>query len=220
MRKHRTYPNNDSAYVLWNPGDALVPPGFRASIDIYLDLASGAVNDTRVDWDVALQTNAGSFVRDFVFNGGYYDEMSSTGSGPRFVFSAGNNAGRGNAYPEDPNHDPFAITASGWYTFQHHFQDDNGILRVDMSILDANGVIEKTWTISSGDPVGPNCCSPDYGWFATQEFGFLAFDNVSLTQDVPASQVPEPATMNVDWARFGRAGAPEKPVLVSKAYVS
>jgi hypothetical protein len=189
--------NNESAYVLWDVGDAMVPPGFTTSVDIYLDLSSGAFNDTRFDWDVALQTSAGGFVRDFVFNGGYYDQMSATGSGPRFVFSAGNNAGRGNAYPEDPNHDPFAITASGWYTFQHHFQDDNGVLRVDMTILDASGAIEKSWTISSGDPVGPNCCSPNYGWFATQEFEFLAFDNADLTQDAPATQVPEPATMSL-----------------------
>src|SRR3954465_5573172 len=132
--------NYDSPYVMWNPGDALVPAGFTASVDIYLDLAGGAFTDPRVDWDVALQTNGGSFVRDFVFNGGYYDQASSTGSSPRFVFSAGNNAGRLNSYPEDPNNDPFAITASGWYPFQHHFQDDNGTLRVDMSILDANGV--------------------------------------------------------------------------------
>jgi hypothetical protein len=186
-----------SAYTFWNVGDASVPTGFVSSVDIYLDLNSGAANDTRFDWDVALQDNTGNFVRDFVFNGGYYDQTSMTGSGPRFVFSAGNNAGRPNSYPEDPSHDPFAITTSGWYTFQHHFQDDNGVLRVDMTILDANGNVEKTWTINSGDPVGPDCCSAYYDWFAGQEFEVLAFDNVSLTQDAPVTPVPEPATMTL-----------------------
>ncbi len=186
-----------SAYTFWNMGDGTVPGGFVSSVDIYLDLGSGATNDTRFDWDVALQDNNGNFVRDFVFNGGYYDQTSMSGSGPRFVFSAGNNAGRPNSYPEDPNHDPFAITSSGWYTFQHHFQDDNGVLRVDMTILDANGNIEKAWTINSGDPVGPDCCSAYYDWFANQEFEVLAFDNVSLTPDSPVTTVPEPATMTL-----------------------
>jgi len=190
------YPDG-SGYVLWNVGDALVPPGFTSSVDIYLDLNSGASNDTRFDWDVALQTNGGSFVRDFVFNGGYYDETDATGNTPRFVISAGNNAGRPNAYPADPNHNPFAITSSGWYTFQHHFQDDGGTLRVDMMILDSGGNILNTWTINSGDPVGPDCCSPAYDWFPTQEFDFLALDNVSLTQDASAAPVPEPATMTL-----------------------
>lgn len=191
-----TYPDG-SGYTYWNVGDATVPSGFVSSVDIYLDLNSGASNDTRFDWDVALSDNNGGFVRDFVFNGGYYDQNDATGDGPRFIFSAGNNVGRDNSYPEDPNHDPFAITASGWYTFQHHFQDDNGVLRVDLSILDGNGVILKDWTISSGDPVGPDCCSAYYDWFANQEFETLAFDNVSLTQDTPVTQVPEPATMSL-----------------------
>ncbi len=196
---------DDGAYVFWNVGDGAVPPGFVSSVDIYLDLSSGASNDTRFDWDVALQDNSGNFVRDFVFNGGYYDQTSMTGAGSRFVVSAGNNAGRANSYPEDPNHDPFAITSTGWYTFQHHFQDDNGVLRVDMTILDANGNVEKTWTLNSGDPLGPACCSAYYDWFATQEFDVLAFDNVSLTQDVPVTPVPEPATMTL--ALLGVAGA-------------
>ena len=186
-----------SGYIYWNAGDATVPAGFVSSVDIYLNLNSGASNDTRFDWDVALSDNPGNFLRDFVFNGGYYDQNDPTGNEPRFVFSAGNNAGRANSYPSDPNHDPFAITSSGWYTFQHHFQDDNGVLRVDMTIQDANGVILKDWTISSGDPVGPGCCSAYYDWFANQEFDFLAFDNVGLTQDAPVTPVPEPSTMSL-----------------------
>jgi len=184
-----------SAYTFWNLGDGTVPLGFVSSVDIYLDLSSGASNDTRIDWDVALQDVNGALVRDFVFNGGYYDQMSLTGSGPRFVFSTGNSFGRPYSYPEDPNHDPFAITSSGWYTFQHHFVDDNGALKVDMVILDANGNVLKTWTVNSGDPVGPTCCSAYYDWFANQEFETLAFDNVALTQDAPVTPVPEPATV-------------------------
>ncbi len=197
-----------SAYTFFDNTLANVPPGFTTSVDIFLDLNTGASNDTRLDWDVALQKSGGAFLRDFIFNGGFYDDSDSTGTGARFVFTAGNNAGRANAFPKNPGNDPFAITTSGWYTFQHHFQDDNGELRVDMSILDANGNVLNTWTLNSGDSVGADCCSDYYGWFSTQEFDFLAFDNVGITQDSIPTQVPEPASMSLlaiglagGWAR-------------------
>jgi hypothetical protein len=48
----------------------------------------------------------------------------------------------------------------------------------------------------------------DY-WFASQEFDFLAFDSVSLTQDARATLVPEPATLSLIgsvWLAWSAAG--------------
>ena len=109
------------------------------------------------------------------------------------MFSASNTAGRGDAYPKNPGRDPFAISTSGWYYLQHDFYDAGaGVVAVDLSILNATGSTIKTWTLSdltdiANDTAGGN----RYGWFASNEFPFLAIDNSSLTV------VPEPATMVV-----------------------
>jgi hypothetical protein len=158
--------------------------GYTTEVDIYLDPASGAVNDTRFDWTSAISTPAGTHRRDFVFNGGYYDDATGPGAGePRFVFSASTNSGRGSSFPKNPARDPIAITEAGWYTFQHHFYDDGtGVLAVDLTILDAGGAVVHTWTLSDpSDVIGVTVGGNRYGWFATNEFSFLAFDNSRLS---------------------------------------
>ncbi len=101
------------------------------------------------------------------------------------MFSASNNTGRANSFPKNPGRDPIAISAAGWYTFQHHFYNNgSGVLAVDLSILDAGGAVLKTWTLSdSSDVIGVTVGGNRYGWFATNEFSFLAIDNSRL--DVP-----------------------------------
>ena len=161
---------------------------FVTSVAVYLDVDGGASNDTRFDFTSALNGTDGNHRRDFAFNGGFYNDESL---GNRFVFSASNTAGRGDAYPKNPGRDPFAISTSGWYYLQHDFYDAGaGVVAVDLSILNATGSTIKTWTLSdltdiANDTAGGN----RYGWFASNEFPFLAIDNSSLTV------VPEPATM-------------------------
>jgi len=172
--------------------------GYITSADIYLNVGGAFSNDTRFDWDSAASQLDGNFRRDFVFNAGFYNNTDATGSGARFVVSASNNAGRSGAFPENPGRDPFAITQTGWYTFQHFFHNVAGVLVVDLSIINSSGVTVHTWQLSDPSDTAAICCGNRYGWFPLQEFSFLAFDN-SLRTGADAA-VPEPAT-------FGLLGA-------------
>jgi hypothetical protein len=157
--------------------------GYETRIDIYLDVSGTNpdqtyVEDTRFDFSSSILQPDGSFLRDFVFNGGYYDDTNNDpGSGPRFVFSASTHAGRG-AFPKNPGRNPFVISSSGWYTFVHRFYDNgSGVLAVDFSILDASGHVLMTWTLSeSTDIISTTAGGNGYGWFALQEFTFLPDD--------------------------------------------
>ena len=60
-------------------------------------------NDTRFDFSSAVSTPAGGHLRDFVFNGGFYNDTDVTGSGPRFVISASNDAA---GWPKNPARSP------------------------------------------------------------------------------------------------------------------
>jgi hypothetical protein len=182
---------NGLTYTFWG-GDSRTFPtgGYTTTVDIYLDITApymngGVVsypNDTRFDWTSAIGTPQCNHRRDFVFNAGFYTDMDTTGTGPRFVISASNNATRSGANPKNAGRDPFSIYVEGWYTFEHRFRDNAGVLAVDLSIKDATtGVPLHMWTLSDpsdiiGDTVGGN----QYGWFVINEFPFLAFDNSEL----------------------------------------
>ncbi len=157
--------------------------GYITSIDIYLDVDGVFVNDTRFDWTSAITRPDGEHRRDFIFNGGFYsDDDGSPGSGfNRFIVSASNNAQRANSYPKNPGRDPIAITTTGWYTLQHRFYDSGGgVLAVDLNILDSIGNIVHTWTLSDvTDIIGNTVGGNRYGWFAANEFLFLAIDNTT-----------------------------------------
>jgi hypothetical protein len=47
---------------------------YTTSLDIYLDVNGGFANDTRFDFDSAINNAAGTFLRDFIFNCGFYNE--------------------------------------------------------------------------------------------------------------------------------------------------
>ena len=169
-------------YTFWGGVTSSFPPnGYVTRIDIYLDVDAGLSDDTRFDFTSAIYKTDASHLRDFVFNGGFYnDDDGSPGSGSnRFIFSASNASGRANSDPKNPGRVPMAVTETGWYTFQHKFYDNgSGVLAVDLSIIKKDGTVIHTWMISDstdiiGDPVGGN----GYGWFATNEFSYLAIDN-------------------------------------------
>lgn len=174
---------------------------YTTSVDIYLDVAGGWSNDTRFDFSSAISKSNGEFLRDFIFNAGFYKSADTTDPGAgtdRFVISAGNNSQPGSAFAQNPGHDPIAISTTGWYTFEHHFYDAGGVLKVDMSILDSLGNLIHTWTLSPGDLIS-NVGGDQYGWFDYNQFGdLLAFDNASLT----TAAVPEPASLAI-WGLAG-----------------
>lgn len=180
------------AFTRWGGYSETFPPGgYTTSIDIYLDISApyGSLtsltpfsNDTRFDWTSAISTPACGHRRDFVFNAGFYTDTDTTGSGPRFVISASNNAGRGNSFPKNPGRMPITVTQEGWYTFEHRFRDNGaGVLAVDLTLKDSLGVPLRTWTLSDpSDVIGQTVGGNRYGWFATDEFPYLAFDTSAL----------------------------------------
>ena len=167
------------------------PGGYTTSLDIYLDISApyGSLssltpypNDTRFDWTSAISTPDCGHRRDFVFNAGFYTDTDSTGSGPRFVISASNGAGRNAAFPKDPGRDPFTVYVEGWYTFEHRFYGvPGGQLFVDLTLKDAFGVPLHMWTLTTAsDIIGTTVGGNRYGWFPLDEFPYLAFDNSAL----------------------------------------
>jgi hypothetical protein len=86
-----------------------------------------------------------------------------------------------------------------WYTFEHHFENNGfGLLTVTMTISDANGAALNIWTLSDPtDVIGTTVGGHRYGWFAVQEFPFLAIDNVNLLSINEATTVA--ACKNGGW---------------------
>ena len=165
-------------FTRWGGYNSIFPAGgFLTSIDVYLDMNAGFANDTRFDWSSAISNPTGAHRRDFVFSGGFYNDTTGPGAGlNRFVFSTSNNTP---GWPKNPGRDPFAVATTGWYTLQHRFYDNGaGVLAVDLSILDSAGNLLHTWTLSDpSDVIGTTVGGNRYGWFATNNFPFLAIDN-------------------------------------------
>jgi hypothetical protein len=139
-----------------------------------------------------------------VFNAGFYNDDTGAGAGDnRFVITASNNAGRANSFPKNPGRSPIAISDSGWYTFEHRFYNDGGVLVTDLSIYDAGGALMGTWTLSDPTDVMSNVGGHRYGFVAQQELPVLAIDNVSLVS------VSEPEDQNAckdgGWESLTRA---------------
>ena len=184
--------DSQGAFTRWGGYSNTFPPGgYTTSIDIYLDISppymTGSLtpyqNDTRFDWTSAISTPNCEHRRDFVFNAGFYTDTDSTGSGPRFVISASNNAGRGSSFPKNPGRMPYTVAAEGWYTFEHRFRDNgSGVLAVDLTLKNATGIPLFTWTLSDpSDVIGSTVGGNRYGWFPQDEFPTgIAFDNSAL----------------------------------------
>lgn len=204
---------NGTSYTYWGGVNASTggSPGsfvpYTTSLDIYLDVNAGAANNTRFDFDSSIYDSSGNFLRDFIFNAGFYNDASGPGAGTnRFVISASNNSQPGSAYAKNPARDPIAISTSGWYTFQENFTDNAGVLAVIMSVLDSNGNLINQWTLSNpGDLTATVAGGSGYGWIDDNEFSFLAIDNASLTTNAVAA-TPLPAALPLFASGLGAFG--------------
>lgn len=178
----------------YNFGAGSVPTTFQAystSLDIYLNVSSGLANDSRFDYSSAISSASGGFLRDFVFNAGFYNDETGPGAGSdRFVISAGTNAGRSNSFPKNVN--AISVDTSGWYTFEHNFYENAGVLNVEMNIYDASDALINSWVLGS-DPIS-NVGGNRYGWLVTNELGTLSLDNTELRL-AGAMEVPEPGSL-------------------------
>lgn len=198
-----------TGYTFWggfnasNGGSGSFVP-YTTSIDIYLNIAGGAANDTRFDFTSSIYKADNSFLRDFIFNAGFYNsgDVTNPGAGTnRFIVSASNNAP---GWPANPDRDPIVISQTGWYTFQEQFFDNGGVLGVNLSILDSSESLLGTWLLSDPTDLIGTVGGSGYGWFATNGFGTLNIDNASLTTDVAAT--PLPATLPMFVSGLGLVG--------------
>jgi hypothetical protein len=157
--------------------------GWTTDVWVYLDMAATDVNDTRFDWIASsVDMPDCEFRRDFGFNFGWYNDSDFTGSGPRFVVSGNTNTGRCHSFPKNLGMDPFAITATGWYKLEGQFENIAGVLQVTLRVFDSTNTLLHTWVRSdSTDIIGTTVGGNRYGWFSSNEFPFLAFDDSSLT---------------------------------------
>ena len=153
--------------------------GYTTSVDFYLDTAdSPLLSDIRFDWSSAVNTPGGMHRRDFSFS------VGTNGTGG-FAVSASNNSP---GWPANPLRDPLTITTTGWYTLEHEFNDVAGVLSVDMSVLDANGTVLKTWTLSvPSDLIGTTVGGNRYGWIVVNAFTDLSLDNITRSGAVASS---------------------------------
>jgi len=192
---HATAATDGSTYTRfggYNFGAGNVPTAFQefyTSIDIYLDVGGGFANGTQFDFSSAISNSLGTHQRDFIFSAGFYNDAIAPGENTdRFVISASNNSV---GWPQDPGRSPVAISNTGWYTFEHHFYDNGGVLAVDMRILSASSVVLGLWTLSDASDLIAGIGGSRYGWFAYNELNGLAFDNAELR--IAAAPVPIPA---------------------------
>jgi hypothetical protein len=193
--------NSGTSFSRWGgynfgAGNA-VPTAFQdytTSLDIYLDVDANWANDTRFDFSSAINNAAGTFLRDFIFNAGFYNDGTGPGANTnRFVISASNNSQPGSAYAKNPARDPIAISTTGWYTFEHHFYENAGVLAVDMSILDSSNTLVNSWTLSNPADTIAGVGGNRYGWFDYNQFSTLAVDNAAMRTNATGN-VPDGGT--------------------------
>jgi hypothetical protein len=158
-----------------------------------LDPAMIAADDTRFNYISAVSKSDGSHLRDFAYVIGGYTSSDLTGPGAgtdRFIINGQTNSGRGSSFPKDASKSPVAVSAVGWYTFEHEFYNNAGVLAVDLNLYDPSDSLVSTWTLSDGGDLIPTVVGGNrYGWVYANEFDVLAIDNSSLTA------VPEPASL-------------------------
>lgn len=170
-------------YSFFDGARSVWPGGMTASIDIYLDTAMNTGEG--FDYSVAANGSDGNHQRDFIF---HVAKDTSTGS---LLIGANNNS---NFDPienlESGNH--YAVTSSGWYTFQHVFYEAvDGTLSVDLKVLDTGGneLFSETRN-NSTDVIATEIGGNRYSWFSNIDVtGGVAIDNHSL------SIVPEPSSL-------------------------
>lgn len=178
---HATVTQTDSApYTRFDGYRSTWPGNWSASVDIYLDTGWSAGEG--FDYSVAANGSDGAHEQDFIFH-----VTKDTSSGDLLVGGSNNTNFDPREDLETINH--VVIDSSGWYTFEHSFQDIGGVLSVDLNLYDSNGV--KLFTETRSDPANliPSIVGGNrYGWFTNVDIaGGIAIDNTAL--------VPEPSSI-------------------------
>lgn len=151
--------------------------GYTASADFYL---AAEAEQGQFSWSHGVNGTDGVHQRDFIFH------VASTGSGA-WSIGASYSATTTDPYVTSYPVEPLTISTEGWYTFQHTIRDQDGLLYVDLTVLDDAGASLAEWTLGGqeadviADAVGGN----RYGWLVNNPFAGLPIDNVLLDSARP-----------------------------------
>lgn len=134
--------------------------GYVTEVDVYLD--PSWPTGTGFDYSVASSNAAGAHRRDFIFHVGVVN-------GVGLVVNGSNNADFvTNPYKllNDNGGLYRIVTEADWYTLQHAFRNDNGVLAVDLNLLDADGALLWSATrTNAADLIPSEVGGNRYAWF-------------------------------------------------------
>lgn len=155
-----------------------------AEVKVYLDTTWAPGEG--FDYSVASSGSDGEHQRDFIF---HVTKDSSTGD----LLVGGSNNTNFSPREDLENINNYVVTNSDWYTLQHVFRNDGGVLSVDLNLVDSDGTVVWTETrtdlsdtIGVAGEVGGN----RYGWFTNIDVaGGIAVDAANLI--VPDYQAPQ-----------------------------
>ncbi len=194
--------------MLTPAGPVASPPfvEWSTSVDVFLDPANsggGNVDDTRIDLSSSVtrikdettgaaidcRANTG-FLRDFMFNCGWYNEVAATATEAakpkRWICSASTNS---IGWPQNPEKGPVDITVKDWYTFTHTFKNVNGKLSVDLQIVSkSTNAVVKQWTLADPSDDIAKVGGSEYYWFVT--LGCTKVENGKCTLLAPNFKLP------------------------------
>lgn len=139
---------------------------WNAEIDVYLD--PNWATGEGFDYSVAASGSDGNHQRDFIFHVGIVENYGGI-DGKALLVNGSNNADfYTNPYKlvNDNRGSYFIVEEAGWYTLQHHFYNDGGVLSVDLNLLDSNGEVLWTATRTNAADTIPNEVGGNrYAWF-------------------------------------------------------
>lgn len=152
------------------------PGTWTAEIDIYLDPSWSASQG--FDYAVAANGTNNLHRRDFIF---HVNKDASTGN---LLVGASNNSSNSTPREDLETINHYQVTTPGWYTFQHVFSDNAGVLSVDLNLIDSGGNILFTETRSEPSDAIPSIVGGNrYGWFTLITVpGGIGVDNVILNR--------------------------------------
>ncbi|TVQ59860.1 MAG: hypothetical protein EA379_09640 [Phycisphaerales bacterium] len=146
--------------------------GFRAAIDVYLDMSMSIGEG--FDYSVAANRQTGAHLRDFIFH------VARDADG--IVVGGSNNSNFTTQNRKAENH--HLVTTSGWFTLEHVFRDfGDGSLAVDLNLLDSGGDVLFTETRHTADDLIATIVGGNrYSWFTHVSVdGGIAVDSHMLS---------------------------------------
>ena len=174
----------DEGSFTWfgGPSDVWPTGGYKTLLDVYLDTNWNEAEG--FDYSVAALDSNGSHQRDYVFH------VTKDTSTSNLLIGASNNT---NSVPREDLEtiNSFAVTTTGWYTLEHSFYEDSGIMLAGLSLLDGGNVL---WTTTLGNGLGTmdQVGGIGSGWFTAMNIpDGLAIDNHALE----VSTIPAPGAI-------------------------